>query len=820
MLERPAVSKTALTALLLAAILAGAAYLRCVGLDWDAGQHLHPDERFLAQVEGALAPAASVREYFDTVNSPLNPNNRGYGFYVYGDLPLILVHWAGRWFGRPGNDLDQTLFGVDLGPDAGTVTLVGRGFSVACDLIALFALFAVGLRLYGRAVGLVAAALYAAAVLPIQQSHFFTVDACASMFVVIAFWFAAGSLEAARWSDDALLGLALGFGMACKLSVAPVALIAVLATAVRIARNRQSAGLPALVVRGGAGLSLVLLAALLAFRLGQPYAFLPAGGAAPSAAPPGGVATDLRGLGSVLLRVRPNPAWLDQMRQLARLMSGEVDHPPIYQWTNRRTLLFPWTNMVRFGLGWPLGLTAWVGWLWALAQILRRRGCWPRHVLPVAWIGVLFVWQGCQLTMSMRYFLPIYPFLSLLAGWLLIALLRPPLGSVKAHQSAPLPRLAGMTMLALVLLSTFAWAFAFTRIYTRPHTRIVASRWIYEHVPSDATLTMQADDGLYTYQIGLPHNWTPAETPAGDPTAPAVEYTYLAAGEQRVLRFTPPRSGRLVALTLNHILDPAGAVATRDLREALGTNGGPVAAGTAPGAPRRHAQRGVEYPVEVQPMELFAGRRYLFQLGPLARPLVFSGATIATEGAWDDTVPLPLPGYNAWRALYHQYPLEMSWEDTPQKRARLRYVLDHADYIVISSNRFYGALTRLPRRFPMSIDYYRALFAGRLGFELVREFSSPPTLGSLRFDDQSAEEAFTVYDHPRVFLFRKTAAYRSEVTAEILGRANLDAVVKDHADRATGAPVSLPLPADGLRKDELGTNEAAWSPLPLTPRSR
>ena len=30
-------------------------------------------------------------EYFDTATSTLNPNNRGAGFYVYGNLPLTLV---------------------------------------------------------------------------------------------------------------------------------------------------------------------------------------------------------------------------------------------------------------------------------------------------------------------------------------------------------------------------------------------------------------------------------------------------------------------------------------------------------------------------------------------------------------------------------------------------------------------------------------------------------------------------------------------------------------------------------------------------------
>src|SRR5512142_2348926 len=93
--------------LLLVAVLLVAAYFRTVGLNWDAGQHLHPDERFLTMVESALAPVgtspgqlgpaptvatqqwragyldvmpdcAQWGGYFDTFCSPLNPQNRGY----------------------------------------------------------------------------------------------------------------------------------------------------------------------------------------------------------------------------------------------------------------------------------------------------------------------------------------------------------------------------------------------------------------------------------------------------------------------------------------------------------------------------------------------------------------------------------------------------------------------------------------------------------------------------------------------------------------------------------------------------------------------
>ena len=41
------------------------------------------------------------------------------------------------------------------------------------------------------------------------------------------------------------------------------------------------------------------------------------------------------------------------------------------------------------------------------------------HILPVAWIGGMFLWQGLQYVQSMRYLLPIYPLLAMMAAWLL-----------------------------------------------------------------------------------------------------------------------------------------------------------------------------------------------------------------------------------------------------------------------------------------------------------------------------------------------------------------------------------------------------------------
>ncbi len=58
-------------------------------------------------------------------------------------------------------------------------------------------------------------------------------------------------------------------------------------------------------------------------------------------------------------------------------------------------------------------------------------------------------------------------------------------------------------------------------------------------------------------------------------------------------------------------------------------------------------------------------------------------------------------------------------------------------------------------RYPMTNLYYDAMWDGRLGFELAAEFTSPPSLLGLIFDDRHADESFSLYDHPQVSIFRK-----------------------------------------------------------------
>ncbi len=67
-------------------------------------------------------------------------------------------------------------------------------------------------------------------------------------------------------------------------------------------------------------------------------------------------------------------------------------------------------------------------------------------------------------------------------------------------------------------------------------------------------------------------------------------------------------------------------------------------------------------------------------------------------------------------------------EDTPEKREQLIGWLNDADILVLSSNRLWGSIPRLPMRFPMTKEYYDLLFDGKLGFELAGRFTSFPTI--------------------------------------------------------------------------------------------
>src|SRR5690606_8693686 len=102
-----------------------------------------------------------------------------------------------------------------------------------------------GRRLYGRWAGLFAALLMALAVMPIQQSHFFTMDNWATMFTTAAVYAAIRAATLGdeeprfRWQWWATFGLFLGLAAASRINMAPLALVINISAVIWLARTRR-----------------------------------------------------------------------------------------------------------------------------------------------------------------------------------------------------------------------------------------------------------------------------------------------------------------------------------------------------------------------------------------------------------------------------------------------------------------------------------------------------------------------------------------------------------------------------------------------------
>jgi hypothetical protein len=133
------------------------------------------------------------------------------------------------------------------------------------------------------------------------------------------------------------------------------------------------------------------------------------------------------------------------------------------------------------------------------------------------------------------------------------------------------------------------------------------------------------------------------------------------------------------------------------------------------------------------------------------------GSTLAVEH-WDDRLPMQdSVGYNFQElALYEHPDSQIKWDN-------IRNQLSNSDYIIIASNRLYVPLQKLDdcqkfeKCYPRTSEYYKSLFSEKLGFKKIKEFSSYPTIPIFGWEinDDAADESFTVYDHPKIIIFKK-----------------------------------------------------------------
>jgi 4-amino-4-deoxy-L-arabinose transferase-like glycosyltransferase len=104
---------------------------------------------------------------------------------------------------------------------------------------------------------------------------------------------------------------------------------------------------------------------------------------------------------------------------------------------------------------------------------------------------------------------------------------------------------------------------------------------------------------------------------------------------------------------------------------------------------------------------------------------------------------------DTYRSLYNR------GVDDDFRRNYIRSRLALADWIVMDDT-YLQQYQHLPEPDHAVVkQYYRDLFAERLGFKLVKTFKVYPSLFGLAINDDDAELTFRSFDHPRVFIFMR-----------------------------------------------------------------
>lgn len=625
-------------------ILYSGFYLRSYNTDWDGGQHLHPDERFLTMVTTGIDWPKNVWEYLDTPTSPLNPHNRGFGFYVYGTFPVFFTKWIGDIFKYS---------------DYGKITVAGRYLSALIDTGTLLLVFFIA-RKIGKSktviFPLLAMFLYAMTTLSIQISHFYAVDTYLTFFITLSFYLLAIAVSRTNKMINIrffmiyiLLGISFGLALASKISAALFLAVIFMGFILSLIKNRN-------IIVFVFGIAVFFGASYFTLRLAQPYLF-----AHPD-----------------VFDVAINTKVLDNWKELARDWKPDSGFPPSIQWFYITPLIFPLRSFVLWGMGLPLGILAIIGILCAIIFFMKilifnfrkKQFINPLKaflylctkpelsifLLMVLWSSGLFIYQGIQPAPSIRYFHPIYPFMCIITSYFIY------------HYISNKSVTAKKIFLAIILTTSSLWPLSFFSIYQKPHSRVLASEWIYQNIPK--------------------------------------------------------------------------------------------------------------------------------------------GSSIAIEH-WDDGLPLSLDGQRI-HEFYKFIEFPLYNQDSPEKWQKMTESLYKTDYIAETSNRLWASLTRVPDKFPVTAHYYNLLFGGKLGFVKVAEVTSYPFLdipvlpgclyvlppqetflglfsdkqGYLRYDscslykpsvyrgivfrDESSEETFTVYDHPKVMIFRNEKRYSSQKLLEII----------------------------------------------------
>jgi hypothetical protein len=320
------------------------------------------------------------------------------------------------------------------------VFVVARVVAAVLGTASVALTYLAGARFFNRTVGLLAAAIFGLAFLPVFYSHLALNDVPTLAPVALALYASAGVMRRGRRRDYVLAGIAVGLAAATKYTGAYTAFCLIVAAFCDATDG--SVG-PA-----ARRLGLAVLAGLAAFVLANPYALLHFSDFANGVSEQASLAA---GSDPVKLGTRPG---------------NGIGY---YLWT------FTW------GLGWVPALAAVAG---GVLLVVRRRIGLVLTLVPVCIAFIVFM--GVQQRYFGRWLMPVFPIVALLAAYAAIEAVR----WLSRARAVPIA-VGGAVATVLLLGQSLVAVLHNDAVLSRPDTRNLVRAWMVAHVPAGARVVIE-----------------------------------------------------------------------------------------------------------------------------------------------------------------------------------------------------------------------------------------------------------------------------------------------------------------------------------------
>ena len=390
--------------------------LRLYNIDWDQGHYLHPDERLYINSSNISLPK-SLSEFL-SLQSPLNPK-----MFYYGSFPLYLYKF-----------INVTILpSIDF-------TTVSRLTSSIVSILTILLIFFLCRQFFSKKISILAAFIFTFSAGSIQHAHFNTTESMLILLLTLVSLLSVLMVKQKTYTITLLLGIIIGISYATKIVGASFVIIPLTSFIIIALKDKSiSKTIPLTIV--------FLLSTLAAGFLFAPYQIID------------------------FVRFSNEQAYIQGVTygkdKPPFIIIYESTIPYIYQISK----IFPFT----FGfISLPLAIAG----LYVLLRVfLKQKANRYLYILILMYPILYFIWAGMWYAKFSRYYMLLFPFLSIWAAYFL-------------------SRLKNIYIIILLLLIAIN-GIVFIRIYSNENTRIQASKWIYDNIPNQSKIIGEHwDDNL------------------------------------------------------------------------------------------------------------------------------------------------------------------------------------------------------------------------------------------------------------------------------------------------------------------------------------